>query len=273
MTFGQFLLSAWQPRPAVLGGVGLLLVAYLVGARPLGRRLVAYCLGLACLLLALATPLETLAETYLFSAHMLQHMLLLGAPPLLLLGLPPALVRAVLRWPAIGRALRWLAYPAVAWPLATLALFGWHLPGAYEAALRSLPLHQAEHFSFLATAGLLWWPVISPDGGEFTPALAPWAATLYLFAAMIASSVLGIILALSNGALYPIYGELPDPYGLRPVLRGEWGLTPLGDQQLGGALMWVIGGLPYIGAIVAVIVRWLGAPEDDDDLLREAATP
>ena len=271
MTFGQFLLADWQPRPAVVLGIGLLLIAYLVGARPHTRRLVPYCLALLCLALALASPLEGLADGYLFSAHMLQHMLLLLAPPLLLLGLPPALARAVLRLPAIGRAMRVLTHPAFAWPLATLALFGWHLPGAYQAALRSLPLHQVEHFSFLVSAGLFWWPVISPDRGELTPALAPWSATLYLFAAMVASSVLGIILALSNGVLYPIYDQLPDPHGIRPTLRGEWGLTPLGDQQLGGMLMWIIGGLPYMAAIVTVIARWLGTPDDEDELLPDAA--
>jgi cytochrome c oxidase assembly factor CtaG len=267
MSFGQFLLAVWQPRPPVMLGIGLLLVAYLVGARPHTRRVVPFCLALLCLLIALASPLEALAEGYLFSAHMLQHMLLLLAPPLLLLGLPSAWVRAVLRLPAIGPVVRALTHPAVAWPLATLTLLGWHVPGAYQAALRSLPLHQAEHLSFLATAGLFWWPVVSPDGGEFTPALAPWSAVLYLFAAMIAGSVLGIILALSDGVFYPIYEQLPDPHGMRPTLRGEWGLTASGDQQLGGALMWIIGGLPYMAAIVIVIARWFGSPEDEDERL------
>lgn len=271
MTIGQILLAVWQPRPAVVLGVGMLLVAYLVGARPHTRRLIPYCLGLLCLALALASPLEGLADGYLFSAHMLQHMILLLAPPLLLLGLPPALVRAVLRQPAIGRALSVLAHPAFAWPLATFTLLGWHLPGAYQAALRSLPLHQAEHLSFLVSAGLFWWPVVSPDRGEFTPALAPWSATLYLFSAMIASSVLGIILALANGVLYPIYDQLPDPQGIRPTLRGAWGLTALGDQQLGGMLMWIVGGLPYMAAIVTVIARWFSAPDDDDERLPDAA--
>ncbi len=273
MTFGQFLIAVWQPRPAVVLGVGLLLVAYLFGARPHTRRLLWFCLALVCLLVALASPLEGLADGYLFSAHMLQHMLLLLAPPLLLLGLPPGLVLAVLRQPALARALRLLSHPALAWPLATLALFGWHLPGAYQAALRSLPLHQVEHFTFLVTAGLFWWPVISPDGGEFTPALAPWSATLYLFAAMIASSVLGIILALSNGVLYPIYDQLPDPHGMRPTLRGAWGMTAIGDQQAGGALMWIVGGLPYIVAIIVVIARWFGAPDDEDEAVPDAALP
>ncbi len=176
----------------------------------------------------------------------------------------------MLRQPAIGRTLRLLTHPALAWPLATLALLGWHLPGAYQAALRSLPLHQVEHLCYLVTAGLFWWPIVSPDGGEFTRALAPWSAALYLFAAMIASSVLGIILALSNGVLYPIYDQLPDPYGMRPTLRGAWGLTALGDQQLGGALMWIVGGLPYIAAIVIVIARWLNAPDDEDGPVPDA---
>jgi len=271
MTFGQFLLDVWVPRPAVVLGGGLLLAAYLYGVRPHTRRLVSFCLALVCLLVALASPLEGLADGYLFSAHMLQHMLLLLVPPLLLIGLPPELVRTVLRQPLIGRSLRLLTHPALAWPLATLALFGWHLPGAYQAALRSLPLHQIEHFSFLVTAGLFWWPVISPDRGEFTPALAPWSAALYLFAAMIASSVLGIILALSNGVLYPIYDQLPDPLGVRPTLRGEWGFTALGDQQLGGALMWIVGGLPFIAAIIIVIARWLNAPDDEDESVPDVA--
>jgi cytochrome c oxidase assembly factor CtaG len=264
MTFGQFLVHGWQPEPSILGGCALLLGAYCYGVRPLSRRVLAFAAGILALLLALISPLDTLGDTYLFSAHMVQHLLLtLVVPPLLLLGLPAPFVRRVLRWSPAARIERALGHPLLAWGLATLAVWAWHLPALYDAALRNEGLHILEHLCFLATATLYWWPVIAPRRVGHEPILAPWAAGLYLFTGMAAGSLLGIIITFASPGLYPFYDHPADPYGLLSTLRTSWGLDPAGDQQLGGALMWIVGGIPYVIALLVTFARWFATPDDD----------
>jgi cytochrome c oxidase assembly factor CtaG len=195
-----------------------------------------------------------------------QHLLLtLVVPPLLLLGLPGSFVRRVLRWPPAARIERTLGHPLLTWSLATIALWIWHLPALYDAALRNEALHIVEHLCFLATATLYWWPVIAPHRADHEPVLAPWAAGLYLFTGMAAGSLLGIIITFASPGLYPFYDHPVDPYGLLATLRTSWGLDPAGDQQLGGALMWIIGGIPYVIAIFVILARWFAAPDDDPE--------
>jgi cytochrome c oxidase assembly factor CtaG len=141
----------------------------------------------------------------------------------------------------------------------------WHLPLLYNAALASDPVHIVEHGLFLATAFLFWWPVLGP--AEARAALPAWAAVLYLFLALAAGSVLGIILAFAPPGLYPIYLAPPDTHGLLALVRDRWGLTPADDQQLGGFLMWIPGGIAYSLAMLAVVARWFAEPDEDDAMV------
>lgn len=264
MTVGRLLLTGWELQPSVLGGLGLLLVAYLLWCREASRRQRLIFSGGALLLaLALVSPLDLLADGYLFSAHMVQHMLLiLGVAPLLLLGLPSVSVRRLLRWGPAARLERVLGWPPLAWGLATVVLWGWHLPVLYQAALRHELLHILQHLSLLLTATLFWWPVLAPQRAGEASLLAAWATALYLAAAMVSSSVLGIIFTLSSTVVYPVYQALPDDRGLWSLIRDQWQLAPLADQQLGGAVMWVLGGLPYLAGVAVILVRWFAEPEE-----------
>jgi cytochrome c oxidase assembly factor CtaG len=136
----------------------------------------------------------------------------------------------------------------------------WHLPALYNAALAHEGIHIAEHLCFLATATLFWWPVVGPLAQR---RLAPLAAALYLFAAMAASTVLGIILTFAPPGIYPAYLNPVDQLGVVRLLREGWGLSPAADQQLGGLLMWVPGNLVYFWAFIAALVRWYSAPEQE----------
>jgi putative membrane protein len=249
MTPEARLLAAWQLEPSVLSGCALLLGLYLGLARPLTARALAFAAGVLLLLLALVSPLDALADTYLFSAHMLQHMLLtLVVPPLLLLGLPPRLVCAAearVGWRGPG-------LPAT-WALFNGALWLWHIPAFYDAALRNHWPHIAEHLIFLATATGFWWPVLAPTRRPPSPP----AAFVYLSGAVAASSVLGIVLAFAPPDLYPAYLSPDDRLGLLGLLRDGWGLGPAADQQLGGLLMWIPGGLLFAPAVLATAARWL----------------
>jgi cytochrome c oxidase assembly factor CtaG len=265
MTTAEYLRTAWQWYPAVVVGCAALLVGYFAAQRGRRRagfwRAAAFVAGVVVLLVSLVSPLDDLGDEYLFSAHMLQHLLLLQiVPPLLLLGLSPVMMEAVLRLPwaaAIERALNRLP---VAFALAVVTVYAWHIPALYNAALESETIHTAEHLLFLVTATIFWWPVLSPIPERRTTALR---ATVYLFAMMAATAALGIFLTFTPPGLYPAYVHSTGDPAVVALVRGGWGLTPAADQQAGGLLMWVAGGLIYFLAFVGVLTHWYGTPEDE----------
>ncbi|HLJ58199.1 MAG TPA: cytochrome c oxidase assembly protein [bacterium] len=255
MTVWRVLASTWSWEPSAVAGCAVLAGAYLgLAGRAAPRRAGWFLGGVAVLLLALNSPLDGLGDRYLFSVHMLQHMLLmLVVPPLLLLGIPPEWARAALRVPALRRAEGGLGHPVAAWVLGIGTMCAWHVPVLYNAALAHGLVHVAQHLSFLVTSTIFWWPVCAPLAEARLPALG---AVVYLLAAALASSGLGIVLTFSPPGLYPAYLHPADPQGLLPTIRGGWGLSPAADQQLGGLLMWVPGGLVYLCAILGTLGRW-----------------
>lgn len=255
MTAWRFVLLTWPRDPSVTAGCAGAALAYLAAT---GWRLRAgggwFFAGLGALELALASPIDTLGDRYLFSVHMVQHMLLtLAVAPLLVAGTPPDVLRRALDRPALGRPARLLGYPLVAWVLGVGALWAWHAPLLYNAALADLRLHIVQHLSFLVTGVIFWWPVLAPLPEA---RLRPLPGMLYLLAAMLACSGLGIVLAFAAPDLYPAYLAPADRFGILPLLRSGWGLSPEADQQLGGLLMWVVGMLVYLGAILGLLARW-----------------
>jgi cytochrome c oxidase assembly factor CtaG len=262
MTMSHFMLTAWDWEPSIVVGCIGLLVAYAVAARfKFSKRALLYLAGIVILLLTLVSPLDVLSDIYSFSAHMLQHMLLiLVVPPLLLLGIPKEMAQKALRYPWVRRAEEILSKPVLAWSLGVGVLWLWHWPPLYNAALGSEHIHILEHLSFLTASTIFWWPVISPIE-ELR--LQPLAAVAYTFGACSGHTVLAILLTFAPLGHYPAYINPPDPYGILPILRGEWGLTPLADQQWGGLLMWVPACLVYLSFILATLARWYRLPERD----------
>jgi cytochrome c oxidase assembly factor CtaG len=223
---GELLLrvaSAWVWRPAVLIPLCALGALYVRGWWRLRRaprtrgaapawRLAAYLAGLASVVLALCSPLELLSELS-FTAHMVQHQLLLmTAPPLLLLaepfpmvlwGLPPRPRRRVgalvARPGPVRSVLRTLTWMPVAGGLYTLTLWGWHYPLAYEAALRFPVLHDVEHLTFFGTAVLFWWPIVNPAPRlrRLTTGVMYGARIGYLILATAQNTLLGAVLGLA----------------------------------------------------------------------------
>jgi len=226
--------NTWDLHPSVVIGLVLLggLYVYLGGLRSPRRHVVSFAGALAVLFVALNGPLHNLSDTYLFSAHMAQHLVLtLVFPPLLLYGCPAGVVRPLLRpkWVmAVGRV---VTRPLAAAVLFTAPIVIWHVPVLYEAALRHHNLHILQHLVFLTTAVIMWWPVLSPV--PELPRIPHLLQLLYLFLLGIPMSVTGALISLSDSMLYPFYAAAPR----------VWGLSPLEDQQIGGLLMWVLGGL------------------------------
>lgn len=255
MTAWELFESAWDWEPSVVAGSALLLTGYLAAVRfRFNRTTFLFASGVGVMLLALVSPLDTLGDDYLFSAHMLQHILLdQVAPPLFVLGLPAGLARELLSWPPADRAERILGRPLLAWVLGIGTLWLWHLPVLYDATLANERIHILEHLTFLVTGTILWWPVFAPLRERRLPALA---ATAYLVLAGAANALLGIIFTLSSHPFYSGYAHPNDRLGALSLIRNRWGLSQLADQQLGGAFMWVIGSVIFLAAILARIVRW-----------------
>jgi putative membrane protein len=266
------LLRAWSLEPSVLLGLALLGCWYACQALEARHfapapRPALFAAGLAVLLVALASPLDRLADRYLFSAHMTQHLLLAeAAPPLLLLGLSPTMAWRLLRRRVLARAERLLAGNAlVSLVLYVGALTVWHVPTLYEATLVNTPLHVAEHLTYLGAGIVFWWPVTHP--GLASAAMTPPARILYLFAACLPNTALGAVLTFAPIPLYSIYANTADPLGpdgLFSLTRGAWGLSPLVDQQLGGLLMWVPGAVVYVAGVAGTFGRWYAASATDE---------
>lgn len=261
MTFWGFL-SHWDFQPTVAAGCLLLGIGYMAWVRfKPQRRATAFLGGLAVLIVALLSPIDGLGDTYLFSAHMIQHLiLLLISCPLMILGLPEAEMRALLKRPFFDRLEQRLSQPAVALLVAVGVIWTWHFPPFYNFALAHEGVHAFQHLTFLVSAAIFWWPVLTPLEERRMPAPA---VLLYIFLASLANAVLGIILTFVPAGLYPAYLHPEDPWHILVTLQNTWGLTPQTDQQLGGMIMWVPGSLIYLIAILGCLLRWYNHPELD----------
>jgi len=244
----------------ILAGIIGLQAAYLLCVGPYRDRFtnqpvslwkkVAFSQGMLVLLLALATPLDDLADHYLFSAHMVQHLLLtLVAVPLLLVGTPGWLLSATLRKAHLLPLVIKLRHPLLAFGIFNLVFALAHIPAAYELTLASEPLHALEHLVFLATATLMWLPILSPMA-EYRP-YPPLGQVLYLFLQTVPASLVGALLAHATTAYYATYELAPRVTTL----------SPLEDQQLGGLIMWVGSGLYFLIATAIVFFAWASREE------------
>ena len=255
MTTPELLLSSWDWEPSVIIGCLLLQAAYLVFVRGhINRTTVLFTGGVLTMFLALVSPLDGLGDDYLFSAHMVQHMLLdFVAPLFFVLGLPAEQMRRVLHWPPLDRLERWLGYPVLAWVLGNFTLWIWHVPVLYNATLENEAIHIFEHLTLLVTGTIMWWPVFTTMDER---RLRPMRGAIYVAALSLSNGLLGIIYTFLTTPLYPAYVNPEDPRGALSLIRGQWGLDPVTDQQLGGAVMWVMGGVIGLATIVMLVNRW-----------------
>lgn len=223
----------------------------------IGRwRLAAFTSGLVLIWAAVGSPLATLDHRSL-TIHMLKHLLLMTiAAPLLLAGAPafplvcglpklfikshPPLVSLMVRW-----AKRSLAHPVLCWLAATTTVIGWHLPTAFQWAMRSHDIHALEDATFLVAGLLFWWPIFqSSSSVEWQPS---WSMALYLFFATLPCDILSAFLVFCNRLVYPVYLSTPQLFNL----------SCLEDQQCAGALMWVWVTLAYLIPAAAITMRIL----------------
>jgi putative membrane protein len=254
----------WLSDPAVLAPIALLVGVYVwrfrearreAGGRGAGfAQAVAFTGAIVALLIALVSPLDGLGEDYLFSAHMLQHVLLGDvAPLLLLLSLSRVILRpATRRLTRVEQALGPLAHPLTGLALWLILMYLWHVPALYDAAVENTPAHALEHALFFVAGIALWWALIQPV--PMRRRLTGMQPVAYIAAAKGGLAALGLYLAWASTPLYPYYETTPR----------IWGLSPVEDQNVGGVIMMVEQSMTLVLVLVVLFVRMLGQSEEEE---------
>ncbi|HEY7692054.1 MAG TPA: cytochrome c oxidase assembly protein [Gaiellaceae bacterium] len=277
-------LGSWNVEPPLVFSLACAVLYWLGGRRQVssrrlglerrGRAALFYS-GLAAIVLALDSPLDSLSSR-LFAAHMTQHVLLLSvAPPLIVASapwsrlwqpLPLDFRRAAARmvvldpgWRLPRAAARELARPLPAFVLFNLNLLVWHVPALYDATLDNAAVHDLEHALFLLTGLLFWGQVI--DSPPFRSRLDPLHRLAFVTGGIAVGWVLAIVLALARSPLYAAYASLD---------RRPGGLSALGDQQIAAGVMWVPGSLAFTIAFALILYRWLGPEPSASSAARPA---
>ena len=244
-------LDDWTIHPSTVIGLTALGWLYFRRARsaqgvgPSTGQRVAFGSGLLLLFLILNGPLHDLSDFYLFSGHMVQHLIMeLIVPPLLIAGTPGWMLRPALGWPVVGALARRITTPIMAFAIFNVTLSIWHIPALYNTALLHHNVHILQHVTFLVASVLMWWPFMSslPE----LPRLSYPGQMLYCFLMTLPMSVVAIYIAMADSVLYPLYASSPR----------LWGISPKMDQLIGGLIMWIPGGLFFYGVMTVVFFRW-----------------
>ena len=261
------LASDWTPPIFITAGCVLSLIVYFRGYILLRRsrpsltpmRALSFCSGIVILWVALGSPLEELADRML-TAHMIEHLLLMSAIPMLLLyglpgvpllrGLPRPMLKFVVgplvRITALRRVGEWLVTPAVAWLGMNVAYLCWHVPAAYNLALENETVHGVEHLCFLLTSLLFWWYILRPWPAKERP--DDWGMLVYLAMGDVVMTLLSAFLAFCERPVYSYYVLHPNPFGI----------SVMDDQVLGAVVMWVLGSFAYLVPAMVITFRLAG---------------
>jgi putative membrane protein len=271
---GNFSWTEWTFYSDFLIGWVLLGLAYGLAAGPLRRhfpgsapvptaKLCWFGAGMLVMLLSLQGPLHDLSDYYLFSAHMVQHLLImLVMPPLLLLGTPGWMLRPLVRIRATYALLWFLTFPLVAFFINNGIFLVWHFPGPYDLMMRNHNVHVMMHLMIMASGMLMWWPVLSPL--PELPRIAPALQMIYIFVLGVPMMVAAAMITFTGTELYTFYVEAPRVFNI----------SPLDDQRLGGAIMWVPGALVLWVAITAVYFQWSRRElSEDEELMKGRISP
>jgi putative membrane protein len=251
-------LSLWRWSIHLSTVIGILALAtlYFWAARKLRReptlsQKIFFLSGLLVMFVSLNGPLHDLSDDYLFSAHMVQHLLLtLAMPPLLLAGTPGWMLSDLISHRSVRPLARFFTRAPTAFVTFNLTIAAWHLPPLYNAAMADHNIHIAEHLMFMVAAVLMWWPLLSQLPAF--PRLAYPGQMLYSFLMSIPMSIVAVYIAMSDHILYPAYAAAPRVFDI----------SPLDDQLLGALIMWIPGGLIFYIIMSVVFYKWNARGED-----------
>ena len=250
---------AWSIHPSTVIGLAALAIVYLWRLRhakgderaSVSQRILFFS-ALLVIFASLNGPIHDLSDTYLFSAHMVQHLMLtMLMPPLLIGGVPGWMLRPLLRNRAIASIARVITRPIACFAIFNVVIAMWHIPMFYNAAMDNHNIHILEHLMFMAAAVLMWWPITSqlPE----LPRLSYPGQMLYCFLMIIPMSIVAVYITMADQVLYPAYAAAPRITSL----------SPLDDQLLGGLIMWVPGGMIFMIIMTVIFFKWSARGEDD----------
>jgi putative membrane protein len=263
----SFSWSEWVLYPDFLIGWLLFGALYILSAGPFRRhfpgsapvplwQIGCFATGMAVMLVALQGPLHELSDYFLFSAHMVQHLLImLVMPPFLLLGTPGWMLRPLLGVPGVRPIARTLTRPVAAFLLVNIIFGIWHFPEPYDLMMRDHAVHKAMHVMIMAVGVTLWWPVMSPL--PELPRLPGPVQMLYLFVLGIPMMVVAVVIAFADTHYYTWYALAPRIYPL----------SEIEDQRLGALIMWVPGALVMWVGITFAYFRWSRRELREDEAL------
>jgi putative membrane protein len=248
--------ASWTFSPGAIVLIGAASAAYVVRWRRVGApvgRLLLFCAGMACVVAAVISPIDRLAEQ-LMAMHMVQHVLLLDlAPILIILGMTKVILRPVTRrLMAIEQRAGPLAHPVFALVLYAGVMWVWHIPALYDAALRSPAVHVLEHLLFSVAGGLYWWHVLSPIRARMR--LTGLGPAAYMLSSKVLLGLLGVVLTFAPGSFYAFYETQPE----------FWGLSAREDQALAGAIMALEQGIVMGVALAYLFIRLLSESEREE---------
>jgi putative membrane protein len=256
--FTQFSWLKWSVHPSTVIGLLVLAAIYIIRAAQAGpdqslsgTRKLSFFASLFVIFAALNGPIHDLSDNYLFSGHMVQHLLLtMLMPPLMLYGVPGWMLRPLLRNRVLQAIAMRITRPIACYLIFNIVIAGWHIPAMYNAAMESHDIHILEHLMFMAAAVLMWWPLASqlPE----LPRLAYPGQMLYSFLMTLPMSVVAVYIVMADTVLYPFYSSAPR------IMK----LSPMEDQLLGGLIMWVPGGLIFMIIMTVIFFKWASRGED-----------
>ncbi|MCC6705360.1 MAG: cytochrome c oxidase assembly protein [Thermomicrobiales bacterium] len=258
--------SHWQMDPQILLLGFVLIAGYLALIGPINERypghesrtatrkqIWCFLSGVIIMVLVLGPPFHDWADYFLLSAHMAQHLvLMLLVAPLLLLGLPVWFFDPITNRPWLDRIGGFVFQPVVSFAAGNFIMVLWHLPPLYNAALYNDYLHGLQHMSFLVSGILVWWTIIAPNPRWHKA--TPLVAGLLLFANTIPGAAVGAVITLANSGVYEFYNDAPR----------LWNFSLRDDQELAGAMMWMIVPFAYLAVLTVIFLRYAAREEAKD---------
>ena len=252
----------WHWHIEILLGLSLaqIIYLYLIGAfepennskEINSKEIIYFTFGILIIFLCTVSPLHHIADNYLFSAHMLQHVFLtLIAPPLLILGMPGRLIDTQIKSPKQILIFKKLLHPITIFFIFNLTFSIWHMPILYNLSVTNHSVHVFEHFTFIFSAFLMWWPIFNKS--KNLPRISFPAQMIYIFLLSVAQIIVFGIITFSNSPIYEYYANTPK----------LWNLTPLIDQQLGGIIMKVGSAVLFMTIILKRFFDWYKYEENN----------
>jgi putative membrane protein len=267
MTTLEFLFESWHWNLFAIVIAALLSLFHIVtNGYKLRNKSINFFGGIILLLLSTLSPLDYLGSNYLFSAHMVEHiLLLLVIPPLLLTGTNKEFLEKFFEKDKLNKIGKVIFNPLISWFLGVGSMWFWHVPYLFRLMKLYPAVHLIQMLSLLILGIIFIWPVFTPARFKKISALQ---STLYLFSACVGCTILGILITFAPPGLYTLY-YTGNNSAVLSLIQNKWGISHEIDQQMGGLIMWVPACFVYLTNIMISLFNWYKEPEfeNSDEIL------